>query len=140
MADTSDQALLQQIGIRAFREHLSGYLRQAREGESFLVTSNGEVLAEIRPPPASVRPRRRPGALRGQIIMAPDFDTLPPDVLAAMESLAGEKYQSRAALIRAAIDDYLDRHRREQVADGFGLWGAKGVDGLAYQDEVRDEW
>lgn len=75
----------QQIGIRAFREHLSGYLRQVRDGETFLVTSNGEVLAEVRPPPASLRPLRRPGALRGQIILAPDFDTLPADVLAAME-------------------------------------------------------
>lgn len=76
---------LQQVGIRAFREHLSGYLRQARDGETFLVTSNGEVLAEIRPPSAQVRPPRRPGALRGRIVLAPDFDTLPADVLAAME-------------------------------------------------------
>lgn len=75
----------QQVGIRAFREHLAGYLRQARDGETFLVTSNGEVLAEIRPPPASARPPRRPGALRGQIVLARDFDSLPVDVLAAME-------------------------------------------------------
>jgi predicted transcriptional regulator len=60
--------------------------------------------------------------------------------VAALDSLAKEKRQSRVALIRAAIDDYLDRHRREQVADGFGLWGTKAVDGLAYQDEVRGEW
>ncbi len=76
---------LQQVGIRAFREQLSGYLRQARDGETFLVTSNGEVLAEIRPPPVDVRPSRCPGALRGQIVLAPDFDTLPADVVAAME-------------------------------------------------------
>ena len=78
----------QQIGIRAFREHLSGYLRQARDGETFLITSNGEVLAEIRPPPAEIRPPRRPGALLGQIVLAPDFDALPVDILAAMEGEA----------------------------------------------------
>ncbi len=38
------------------------------------------------------------------------------------------------------IDDYLDRHHREQVEDGFGLWGKRKVDGLAYQEKVRREW
>lgn len=78
----------QQIGIRAFREHLAGYLRQARDGETFLITSNGEVLAEIRPPPAETRPPRRPGSLRGRIVLAPDFDALPVEILAAMEGEA----------------------------------------------------
>ena len=41
---------------------------------------------------------------------------------------------------RTAIDDYLDRHRREQVEDGFGLWGKRKVDGLVYQQKVRREW
>jgi hypothetical protein len=63
-------------------------LRQAREGRSFLVTSWDQVLAEVGPPPA-VRPRRRPGAQRGKIWMAPDFDVLPSDVLAAMEGEEG---------------------------------------------------
>ena len=63
---------------------MTGFLRQARNGSSFLITSNGEVVAEIRPPPE--RPRRRPGALRGKIQMAPDFDILPPEVLSAMEN------------------------------------------------------
>ena len=75
-----------QLGVREFRENLAGFLRQARQGGSFLITSHGEVLAEIRPPSQSVRPRREPGALRGRIRMAPDFDTLPSDVIAAMES------------------------------------------------------
>ena len=44
------------IGVREFRGNLSGFLREAQQG-----------------------------ALRVRIWMAPDFDTLPPDVLAAME-------------------------------------------------------
>lgn len=75
----------QRVGVREFRGNLTGYLRQARQGASFLVMSRDQVVAEIRPPPATERPRRQPGALRGKIRMAPDFDTLPPDVLAAME-------------------------------------------------------
>jgi hypothetical protein len=35
------------------------------------------------------RPRRRPGALYNKIRIAPDFDTFPPDVLAAMEHQIG---------------------------------------------------
>lgn len=58
----------------------------------------------------------------------------------ALDALAKRVRQSRAALIRAAIDDYLDRHHREQVEDGFGLWGERTVDGLAYQEKARAEW
>ncbi len=58
----------------------------------------------------------------------------------ALDALAKRMRRSRAALIRAAIDDYLDRHRREQVGDGFGLWGKRKVDGLDYQEKVRREW
>ena len=75
----------QRVGVRDFRTNLTGFLRQVRHGASFLVMSHGEVLAEVRPPPESARPSRQPGALRGRIRMAPDFDTLPPDVLAAIE-------------------------------------------------------
>jgi len=58
----------------------------------------------------------------------------------ALDALAKRMRQSRAALIRAAIDDYLGRHHREQVEDGFGLWGKRKVDGLDYQEKVRGEW
>jgi antitoxin (DNA-binding transcriptional repressor) of toxin-antitoxin stability system len=73
------------IGVREFRGNLSGFLRQANQGGSFLIMSHDQVLAEVRPPPQAERPPRRPGSLRGKIRMVPDFDALPPDVLAAME-------------------------------------------------------
>jgi antitoxin (DNA-binding transcriptional repressor) of toxin-antitoxin stability system len=75
----------QRVGVREFRGNLSGFLRQARLGGSFLIMSRDQVLAEVRPPPPAERPRRRPGSLRGKIRMAPDFDLVPPAVLAAME-------------------------------------------------------
>lgn len=80
---------IRRVGVREFRGNMTDFLRQARNGSSFLVTSHDEVLAEIHPPSKSVRPRRQPGALRGQIRMAPDFDALPPDVLASMEGEDG---------------------------------------------------
>lgn len=75
----------QRVGMREFRGNLTSFLRQARQGRSFLVMSHDQVLAEVRPPPRTARPCRRPGSLRGKIRMASDFDVLPPDVLAAME-------------------------------------------------------
>ena len=79
----------QRIGVREFRGNLTGFLRQARQGRSFLVMSHDQVLAEVGPPRQGERPFRRPGALRGKIRIAPDFDDLSADVLAAMEGDEG---------------------------------------------------
>ena len=89
MADPEqDKKLPQCVGVREFRGNLPSFLRQVRHGRSFLVTSHNHVVAEVRPP--SMEPaRRRPGALRGKIRMAPDFDMLPPDLLATMEGGGG---------------------------------------------------
>ena len=80
-----DDKTPQRVGIRELRGNLTGFLRQARHGQSFLITSHDQVLAEIRPPSKAEQPPRKPGALRGRIRMAPDFDTLPSDLRAAME-------------------------------------------------------
>lgn len=73
------------VGVRELRGNLTAYLRLVGQGTRFLVTSHDQVLAELRPPPPAERSRRQPGALRGRISMAPDFDVLPPDLLAAMQ-------------------------------------------------------
>ena len=73
------------VGMRELRGNLTRYLRAASAGTSVLVTLHDAVIAEIRPPPAELRPSRQPGRLRGQIRMADDFDTLPDDIMAAME-------------------------------------------------------
>ena len=71
------------VGVREFRGNFAGFMRQVRHGASFAVTARNEVIAIVLPPQPS--PRRRPGTLRGQIEMAPDFDVLPSELLAAME-------------------------------------------------------
>lgn len=89
MTDLEQAKLPQRVGVRELRGNLTGFLRHARHGASFLITSNGQVLAEIRLPEQAGSRRRQPGALRGRIKMAPDFDALPPDVLDAMEDAEG---------------------------------------------------
>jgi len=85
MADLVETEAPAQIGVREFRGNMTSYLRRARQGASFMITAHGEVLAQLLPPAPAMRPPRQPGALRGQIRIGPDFDTLPEDILAAME-------------------------------------------------------
>ena len=87
MTDTPGDgaAPMRRIGLGEFQADMAEILRDARRGGSFLITSQEEVLAEIGPPAPAPRLPRRPGALRGRIRMAEDFDRLPPDLLTAME-------------------------------------------------------
>lgn len=73
------------VSVRELRANLSVLLREARNGTTFHVISQGQLIAEIRPPSAALVTTRRPGALKGKICMADDFDLLPAEVLDAME-------------------------------------------------------
>ena len=84
--DEPSHTLEIRVGVRELRGNLTHYLRSASEGVSVLVTSHDSVIAEIRKPTANRQEPRQPGALKGKIWMADDFDELPDDVLAAMES------------------------------------------------------
>ncbi len=74
------------VGVRELRGNLTHYLREAREGRSVLITSHDTVIAELRAPSPEFLPVREAGALRGQIQMADDFDSLPEDILDAIEA------------------------------------------------------
>jgi prevent-host-death family protein len=74
------------VGIRNFRSNMGRFLRRARSGEVIVLTSHDKEVAEIRPvSPWSATTRRKPGALKGRITVAPDFDTLPDDMIEAFE-------------------------------------------------------
>jgi metal-responsive CopG/Arc/MetJ family transcriptional regulator len=60
--------------------------------------------------------------------------------VAALDDLAKREQRSRAAVIRAAIDDYVARHKQSRIKEGFGLWGDRAMDGLEYQEKLRSEW
>ena len=65
---------------------------------------------------------------------------LPEDQLRALGEIGRRTRRSRAAVIRDAVADYLASRRGDTEAAAFGLWGAKGPDGLAYQRKARAEW
>ena len=74
------------VGVRDLRSNLTRYLKAAERGDRVLVTSRDVVIAEIHAPSPSHLPPRQPGAMRGQIKIADDFDTWPEDCLDAFES------------------------------------------------------
>ena len=57
-----------------------------------------------------------------------------------LDRLAVRHKRSRAALIRQAVSDYLERNAVEDSGEAFGLWGERKTDGMAYQEKLRSEW
>ncbi|MDR3530206.1 MAG: ribbon-helix-helix protein, CopG family [Rhodopila sp.] len=65
---------------------------------------------------------------------------LPDAQIQALAALCDRLRQPRAALIREAVAEYLERHTAKPAAAAYGLWGAEAMDGLAYQEKARTEW
>ncbi|MBV9248078.1 MAG: ribbon-helix-helix protein, CopG family [Acetobacteraceae bacterium] len=65
---------------------------------------------------------------------------IPDTEIRALRELCLRVNQPRAALIREAISEYVQRHQLPQAEEAFGSWGHETVDGLAYQEQVRAEW
>jgi metal-responsive CopG/Arc/MetJ family transcriptional regulator len=47
---------------------------------------------------------------------------------------------SRAEFVRRAIAQSLEPHRQAQKLEAFGIWSQKPVDGVEYQQRMREEW
>jgi metal-responsive CopG/Arc/MetJ family transcriptional regulator len=65
---------------------------------------------------------------------------IPEQDVRALDELSRRRRVSRARVIRAAIGDYLARHKGRDGEDAFGLWGKGAVDGLEYERRLRSEW
>lgn len=64
------------------KAQLSRLIERALAGEEVIIARAGKPVVTLRAYEPK-RPSRRPGALRGKIHIAPDFDDLPPDVAEA---------------------------------------------------------
>jgi metal-responsive CopG/Arc/MetJ family transcriptional regulator len=58
----------------------------------------------------------------------------------ALDALSNRNKRSRNALIRQAIDAYLEKSSPDRATDAFGLSGKRKVDGLVYQEKLRGKW
>lgn len=77
---------MQQINVYDAKTHLSRLLNQVAQGEEILIARAGKPVAKL-VPYREDEPPRVPGAWRGRVRLASDFDDLPPDLAAAF---AGE--------------------------------------------------
>ena len=61
--------------------------------------------------------------------------------LQGLAALSEECKQSRAGLIRQAVDELLSRKQKKgSFLDLFGIWKDRDIDGLEYQERIRSEW
>ena len=61
------------------KAHLSSLLDRVCRGEEVIISRAGKPVAILKPYDATKRPRK-PGALRGKIQIADDFDSLTPEI------------------------------------------------------------
>ena len=72
-----------QVNIHEAKTHLSRLVERVEHGEEIVIARGGKPVARLVPFTPELTPRE-PGALRGRIHVADDFDApLPPEVLAA---------------------------------------------------------
>ena len=65
---------------------------------------------------------------------------LPEKQLKALAMMGVQQHLSRAALVRRAIDFYLEKQNTFCEDDVFGLWSDRDIESLAYEKKLRDEW
>jgi metal-responsive CopG/Arc/MetJ family transcriptional regulator len=65
---------------------------------------------------------------------------VPDEIIESLDQVSGAEKRSRASLIREAITEYLRVKSVSSSNAAFGLWKQRPVDGLNYQNELRDEW
>jgi predicted transcriptional regulator len=65
---------------------------------------------------------------------------IPDEVIESLDRVGDSEQRSRAALIREAISEYLRRKSLPPVAAAFGIWKDRQVEGVAYQERLRNEW
>jgi prevent-host-death family protein len=68
--------------ISEAKAKLSALIQRVEEGEEVVIGRGGRPVARL-VPFERPRERRRPGALKGRIRIAPDFDELPDDLAEA---------------------------------------------------------
>ena len=66
------------VGMHEAKTHFSGLIKAVEEGEDVIVQRGNEPVARIVPYVAP-QGQRKPGALKGQIWIADDFDDIPPE-------------------------------------------------------------
>jgi prevent-host-death family protein len=73
------------VTIHQAKTNLSRLLRKAEDGEEIIIARGSQPVARL-VPLVEKKGRRRPGSLKGKLVVGPEFfDDLPADELASWE-------------------------------------------------------
>ena len=87
---------METVNIHRAKTQLSKLIERVSEGEEIVIARGGKPVARLIPLVQRTKPRR-PGALKGKIWIAEDFDApLPDELLDLFEGKVGPKPRSRA--------------------------------------------
>lgn len=76
---------MQTVNIHEAKTHFSKLIEAVAQGEEIVIAKAGKPAAMLVPMPVH-KPMRTPGAMKGKMKIATDFDApLPDDLLAAFE-------------------------------------------------------
>jgi antitoxin (DNA-binding transcriptional repressor) of toxin-antitoxin stability system len=74
------------ISVQDLQRNLLTFLRRVEAGESFLIVSGEQAVAEVRPVSAPITQPRPFGLCAGQFTVPPDFDQpLPEEIVREFE-------------------------------------------------------
>jgi len=65
---------------------------------------------------------------------------LPDQQIESLDRVSDTEHLPRAALIREAIAEFLQKKSGPVAEAAFGLWKDRKTGGLSYQDDLRAEW
>lgn len=65
---------------------------------------------------------------------------IPTEDLEQLNAVVKTQAISRAEFVRRAIASSLAPYQQAQNQEAFGLWLKRPVDGLEYQERMREEW
>lgn len=66
--------------IHEAKTHLSKLLEKAMNGEEVIIAKAGKKLVTLTPYVEKPLPKRKPGAWKGKVWMAPDFDAVDEEI------------------------------------------------------------
>jgi len=73
--------MTQTVNVHEAKTHLSRLLEAVEQGEDVVIARAGKPVARL--VPARSHGTRRPGAWKGRVVIAADFDDTPEELLAA---------------------------------------------------------
>jgi metal-responsive CopG/Arc/MetJ family transcriptional regulator len=72
--------------------------------------------------------------------MARALIDIPETTLNQIDAIAAEAHTSRAALVRLAIQAFIDKNKKTKIKGAFGVLKTQKIDGLTLEQKLRSEW